>query len=89
MAANSPMPKPGRVSRIWPNGTKQVVADNLNTPNGIAFDKAGNLFVATGSIDPQNGQVMRFAGVAAAPTTAPPVATAPPTVRAPPAPYMK
>ncbi len=89
MTANPPMPKPGRVSRILANGTKQVVADNLNTPNGIAFDKAGNLFVATGSVDPQNGQVMRFAGVAAAPvvappaTTAPPVAAAPPTVTAP------
>ena len=78
MSANPPMPKPGRVSRVLANGTKQIVADNLNTPNGIAFDKAGNLYVTTGSIDPKNGQVMRFASVAAAPTTAPPVATAPP-----------
>jgi sugar lactone lactonase YvrE len=83
-SANPPMPKPGRVSRILPNGTKQVVADNLNAPNGLAFDKAGNLFVATGSVDPQNGQVMRFAGVAAAATTAPPAATAPPVTTAPP-----
>lgn len=87
------MPKPGRVSRVLPNGTKQVIADNLNTPNGLAFDKAGNLFVATGSIDPKNGQVMRFNSVATAqtappiavlpPVTAPPAVTAPPTIAPP------
>ena len=56
---------PGRVLRILPNGTTQVVADNLNTPNGLAFDRTGNLFLVTGSVTP-DGQVLRCANVAGA-----------------------
>lgn len=58
---------PGAVVRVLPNGTKEVVADNLNAPNGIAFDKAGNLYIVTNSAfgPPDQGQVLRCTGVVA------------------------
>ncbi|HET7770167.1 MAG TPA: ScyD/ScyE family protein [Chloroflexota bacterium] len=56
---------PGRVLRVLPNGTTQVVAANLNTPNGLAFDRAGNLYIATGTVTP-DGQILRCANVAGA-----------------------
>jgi sugar lactone lactonase YvrE len=68
--AREPALLPGRVLRIGADGTPQVVADNLNAPTGIAFDKTGNLYVAVntvvfGPIDgPPRGQVLRFDGVA-------------------------
>jgi hypothetical protein len=65
LSAQPPQMRPGRVLRVLANGTTQVVAENLNTPNGLAFDRAGNLYVVTGSTTP-NGQVLRCAAVAGA-----------------------
>lgn len=66
-----PLPLPGRVQRVLADGTMQVVADDLPFPGGIAFDRAGNLYVAINittagppSPTPQ-GQVLRFNAVAA------------------------
>ncbi len=83
-----PMPKPGRISRVLADGTKQVIADNLIAPNGIAFDKAGNLYATTGTIDPKNGQVMKWSGVAAPKAVTPPTTTTTPptTTTTPPTP---
>jgi LPXTG-motif cell wall-anchored protein len=59
----------GRVLRLRADGTTQAVADELDAPNGIAFDRAGNLYVIVkSSTAPQagpQGQVVRFDGVAA------------------------
>jgi sugar lactone lactonase YvrE len=68
-------PKPGQVLRVLPDGSTQVVVDNLMLPNGITFDKAGNLYVVTNTVAlgpgaPQ-GMVMRYDGVAAAAAPAP------------------
>jgi sugar lactone lactonase YvrE len=46
LSTQPPTPRPGRVRRVLPDGTSQVVLEGLATPNGIAFDRAGNLFVA-------------------------------------------
>ncbi len=58
----------GRVLRVLDDGTTEVVADGLNKPNGIAFDGAGNLYVAVNSdLPPQagpQGQLVRIDGVA-------------------------
>jgi hypothetical protein len=67
-------PQPGQVLRVLPNGSTQVVLDNLMLPNGITFDKAGNLYVVTNTVAlgpgaPQ-GTVTRYDGIAA--TAAPP-----------------
>jgi hypothetical protein len=66
-----PAVQPGSVVRVLPNGQTQVVADNLTTPNGIAFDRNGNLYVTVNSAvfaPPQAavgiGQVLRCDGVA-------------------------
>lgn len=60
--------KPGRVSRINADGSTVVVASGLLFPNGIAFDKAGNLYVTTGTAfgPPNVGTVTRYDGVAPA-----------------------
>jgi sugar lactone lactonase YvrE len=63
-------PAPGNVVRLSADGTKEVVADNLMVPNGLAFDAAGDLYVLNNTVEmgppgPPQGQVMRFAGVAA------------------------
>lgn len=51
---------PGNVLRINADGTTEVVVDGLVLPNGIAFDSAGNLYVAVVSIDiGAPGQVLR------------------------------
>jgi hypothetical protein len=85
--------KPGNVVRVMPNGQTQVAVPNLPFANGIAFDAAGNLYVATNSVNfgppgPPNGQVMKCTGVAAAAPTTPPAppAPAPPPAPQPPAP---
>jgi sugar lactone lactonase YvrE len=72
-----PAPKPGGISRVLADGSMQIVADNLMAPNGIAFDKAGNLYVTVGTIDPKNGQVLKLSSVAAPKAVAPPTATTP------------
>src|SRR5919199_1101540 len=61
---------PGRVERVLPNGSTQVVADGLMAPNGIAFDRPGNLYVVVNSaFTPPDagaaGQVVRCDRVAA------------------------
>lgn len=63
--------QPGSVVRVLPDGSKQVVADGLSLPNGIAFDRAGNLYVAVQSAPAPGassaaaqGQVLRCDGVA-------------------------
>lgn len=64
-------PEPGNVLRVRPDGTKQIVVDGLMLPSGIAFDRAGNLYVVANSVTfgppgtPPQGQVLRCAGVAA------------------------
>lgn len=71
-------PGPGAVVRIGADGSKQVVVDGLMVPNGLAFDAAGDLFVLNNTVTmgppgtPPPGQVLRFAGIAAASTAAPP-----------------
>jgi hypothetical protein len=45
LSTQPPTLRPGRVRRLLPDGTSQVVVDGLATPNGIAFDRAGNLYV--------------------------------------------
>ena len=66
-------PQPGRVTRLLPSGAKEVVADGLTLPYGLAFDKAGNMYVSTEvtSLGPPppapTGKVLRFEGVARAP----------------------
>jgi LPXTG-site transpeptidase (sortase) family protein len=74
-------PKPGQVTRVLPNGTKQVVASGLVAPNGVDFDKAGNMYVVTGTGFLPEGQIYRFNNVAtpAAPAPSPsPTPTPPP-----------
>lgn len=68
---------PGPVVRVRPDGTKEVVAENLNAPNGIAFDKAGNLYIVANSAfgPPNQGQVLRCTGVVAPSTVPAPPAT--------------
>lgn len=65
-------PEPGRVLRILPDGTKQIVAEGLVGPNGVSFDKAGNMFVITGTAFAPSGSLMRFDNVAPPPVTTPP-----------------
>lgn len=69
-------PAPGSVYRVLPGGKFELVATDLPFPNGITFDKAGNLYVATYTINPAPqpiGEVVRFDGIAkvAAPSPTP------------------
>lgn len=61
-------PAPGAVMRINADDSVETVVDGLFFPHGIAFDTAGNLFVATNSIisgpDAPLGQVLRIDGIA-------------------------
>jgi hypothetical protein len=65
--ATPPQIAPGRVSRVLADGRVQVVADGIPAPNGIAFDRAGNLYVTANSAfaAPTAGQVLRCDRVAA------------------------
>lgn len=70
LSTQPPTPRPGRVRRVLPNGTLEVVVEGLATPNGIAFDRTGNLYVVVNSaFTPpaagSQGQLLRCAGVAA------------------------
>jgi hypothetical protein len=62
------VPDPGNVVRVFANGTLEPVVEGLMLPNGIAFDAAGNLFIATGTVTPPGmdpaGMVLRIDGVA-------------------------
>ena len=62
-------PAPGTVFRITADGAAEAVVEGLFFPHGIAFDAAGNLFVATNSIisspDAPLGMVIRIDGIAA------------------------
>ena len=59
-----PEPLPGRILRLLPDGTKQVVADGLTFPMGTAFDREGNLYAAVNAVSPTDGQILRFDHVA-------------------------
>lgn len=68
-AFSGEMPAPGAVMRINADGSIETVVGGLLLPHGIAFDAAGNLFVATNSVflstpDAPLGQVLRIDGVA-------------------------
>lgn len=59
---------PGRVRRIAPNGTSQIVVDGLTTPTGIAFDRSGNLYIVSNSAftpPGAQGQLLRCDRIAA------------------------
>jgi sugar lactone lactonase YvrE len=62
-------PALGRVVRIGENGNNDVVVDGLPVPNGIAFDKDGNLYVVANTVGQPgaapNGQLLRCDGIAA------------------------
>lgn len=62
------IPDPGNVVRVLANGTLEPVAEGLMLPNGIAFDAAGNLYIASGAVTPPGmdpaGLVLRIDGVA-------------------------
>lgn len=60
------VPNSGRVVRLMPDGGKDVIAGNLNMPNGIAFDVTGNLYVTTNSVSPTDGEVRYLGNRAAA-----------------------
>lgn len=67
---DSGMPGPGRVVRVFGDGTLEPVIENLPAPHGVTFDVAGNMYVAVysaffSSLDAPVGQVARFDGVAA------------------------
>ncbi len=82
-------PAPGSVYRVLTNGTVEAVAGDLPFPNGITFDKAGNLYVTTYTINPgpqPMGEVVKFAGIAPAAAPSPsPAPPAPSPVPSPPA----
>jgi hypothetical protein len=80
ITATPPQIAPGRVVRILPNGSIQAVAEGLMAPNGIAFDRAGNLYVVANSAfgPPNAGQVVRCDRVAAPAAGLPATGSAPP-----------
>lgn len=59
-------PNSGRVLRILPDGSVEVVADGLNLPTSLTFNPAGDLFVAVNGAysAPNSAQILRWAGVA-------------------------
>lgn len=54
------VPNSGDIVRLSPSGQRAVIASGLAFPNKMAFDGSGNLYVTTNSVDPANGQLMRF-----------------------------
>ncbi len=64
------MPAPGSVHRINEDGSTEAVVEGLFFPHGIAFDAEGTLYLTVNSIisgpDAPMGQVVKFAGIAAA-----------------------
>lgn len=65
----SGMPAPGRVVRVYADGTVEPVVENVMTPHGINFDVAGNMYVVINSLmsgpGMPAGQVIRVEGAAA------------------------
>jgi len=49
----------GTIDEFTPNGVRSTFASGLNYPNGLAFDKVGNLFVANGG-DTGSDAVYKF-----------------------------
>ena len=64
MSAGQPAPAPntGRVTRIQPNGTKQIVADGLMFPTGITYGPDGNLYVSSAGfgMPPGAGKILKI-----------------------------
>lgn len=62
-------PGPGSVVRVYADGTIEPVVENVMMPHGVAFDAAGNLYVAINTLmsgpGMPAGQVIRIDGVAA------------------------
>jgi len=62
-------PGPGSIHRVLPDGTIETVVEGVMMPHGIAFDDAGNLYIATNALmsSPAGpaGQIIRIDGVAA------------------------
>lgn len=92
------VPNSGRVVRVGMDGSKEVIVSGLNTPNGIAFDAQGRLYVVDASlhaVTAASGRVLRYdmaqltpmpyPAPAAAPAPAAPAAPATPAPSAPPA----
>ena len=52
-------PNTGSVTRVHPDGTKEVVAEGLTAPYGIAL-KRGWAYVTTHATEPGTGEVVRF-----------------------------
>lgn len=50
-------PSSGDISKFAPDGTKSTFASGLDHPGGLAFDRAGNLFVASAG---QPGSILKF-----------------------------
>jgi sugar lactone lactonase YvrE len=78
-------PPTGNVVRITPDGQDSLAVEGLAFPNGIAFNKAGDLFITTGTAGgppnvPPIGQIVRVDGVAkaAAPSPSPSAPPSPP-----------
>lgn len=67
-AEGSEEPGMGSVVRVYGDGTIEPVIEGLMMPQGVAFDAAGNMYVAINSIisapGAPLGQVVRFEGIA-------------------------
>lgn len=65
-------PAAGNIVRIKSDGSSQIVVANLALPNGIAFDKDGNLNIVVNTVSfgppgtPPAGQVLKCSGIAGA-----------------------
>lgn len=62
----------GSVIRILAGSSSEPVVTGLPFPTGLAFDRAGDLYVTTGGVgEPGSGQVLRYPGIARPPADAP------------------